>query len=151
MADVTFYHHERADNGQRTGLTVDGLRALERFIPGSEERDPTLRWYVDATCTTDETLLTQHDAFSWWATHSDVIRQSLKMAAHMLDSGIDMDSLPWRFEFPSTDGPVRLSVSAMRRFDAIDIAARIRQVNDSLESPTALSPIGEGLRTCPTV
>jgi len=43
MPTVTFFHNERVDDARRTGLYVDDARAFERFAPGDEEYDPSLR------------------------------------------------------------------------------------------------------------
>ena len=152
MTDVTFYHHERADGATRTGLTVDGSRALERFVPGDEERDPTLRWYVDVTFSSGQPPLTQEAAREWWVDHSAEVRSALEATASRLEVGIDMDFLPWRFEWPGPNGPARVSVSAMRRYAGVEVSRKISQMAG--EGWAALSeflqPIGEGVRAWPT-
>ncbi len=152
MAEVTFYHHERADGGRRTGLTVDGLRALERFVPGTEDRNPALRWYVDVICSTDSPPDTQEAAVEWLSAHAAEIRAALEEASEQLAAGMDMDSVPWSFERRGADGPMRVSISAMRLHVAADIANRIREflATDWPQLLGSLLPVGHGARTWPT-
>ena len=78
MAEVSFFHNERDDNGTRTGLNVNGRRALEQFVPGDGEPDPSLRWYVDAVISTKSPPKTQTAAAVWLAKHSAQLKRRLK-------------------------------------------------------------------------
>lgn len=127
MDTISFFHNEREDNGKRTGVSVNGERALERYVPGDEDRNPGLRWYFDIVYPTNSPPATQESAMNWFAEHVDSIKSSLEFAANKLENGIDADQIPWSFERQTADGPVRVTVSAMRRYDALNIANRIRQ------------------------
>lgn len=127
MAEVSFFYNEREDNGKRTGLAINGERALERFVPGDDERNPGLRWYFDVIYPTNTPPATQEAAIHWFAQHADAIKTSLEDAAIKLENGIDADSTPWSIVRPTPDGPVRVTISAMRRYVAVDISKRILQ------------------------
>ena len=126
MAEVSFFHNERDDNGTRTGLNVGGRRALERFIPGDEESDPSLRWYVDVVISTKSLPKTQSSSAIWLTKHADAIQEALEAAAARLEVGLDFDSMPWTFKHRSAQGIIRVSVSALRCLAAREIAKRIR-------------------------
>lgn len=76
MADVQFYHQERVDGGRRSGVTVDGTTVLHGFIPGGDEYDPALEWYVDVTLVTANPP-TQVNALTWLNNHKPEIDQAL--------------------------------------------------------------------------
>lgn len=113
MARVNVFHNVRIDGARRTGLTVEGLRALEYYVPGSEEWDPSLLWYFDAICFDESPPETQTQATAWLASHADTIEGALTAAADRLQAGLDSD-VPWSFVWPGPRGPGRVYVSAMR-------------------------------------
>ena len=145
MADVQFYHQERVDGGMRSGVYVDSDAMLHGFVPGGEERDPALTWYADVTLSTptppgDETVV------AWLQAHAPEIRAALGDAAEQLHSGLDVDTMPWELQRQGSEGPIRVSVSAMRRFPARDISKNLHRL--ATEDWIALSPVATsvGLR-----
>lgn len=129
MSDVTFFHNERVDDARRTGLTVNGSRALEHYVAGSEERDPSLRWYVDVIFYTGAPPAASA-AGAWLVAHADTIRDALTDAADRLTAGVDADGAPWSFERPGPDGPVRVSLSALRSETGHGVGLKVRRLLD---------------------
>ena len=125
MADVQFYHQERVDGGRRSGVTVDGDAVLHGFVEGSEVRNPALTWYADVTLSTP-TPPRDATSLAWLLGHAAEIRAALDDAAEQLGTGIDVDVTPWEFETAGPEGPIRVSVSAMRRFTARNISQKLR-------------------------
>lgn len=130
MPTVTFFHNERADDALRTGLYVDDARAFERFVPGGDEYDPSLRWYVDVGVPVAEAPETQTAAAEWLAEHADSLRVALDVAAERLHAGIDSDGGPWSFDVDTPDGTTRVTVSAQRRASAKHLGERLRELID---------------------
>lgn len=126
MADVQFYHQERVDGGRRSGVTVDGTTVLHGFIPGGDEYDPALEWYVDVALVTANPP-TQVNALTWLNNHKPEIDQALTEAANVLSSGIDADSMPAEFGRSGTEGPIRVTVSAMRRLIGRRVGEKLQQ------------------------
>jgi hypothetical protein len=127
MAEVTFYHQSRVDGGQRSGLTVDGEAVLHAFQTDSEEEfDPTLEWFVDVAFTTD-TPPTAATALAWVRDHASEIRQSLLDAAGRFDLGID-PPMPADFHRTGPEGPIRVSVAAMKRLVGRGIGQKLRHL-----------------------
>jgi hypothetical protein len=127
MATMTFYHQERADGGRRTGLDVDGEAVLHSFAPGNdEESDPTLLWYVDVRISDAAPPTSHEEAAAWLARHADEIQAALSAAAGELGCGIDVDLLPWQFEYRAASEPILVSVSAMRRLAAREVGAKLQ-------------------------
>lgn len=126
MADVQFYHQERVDGGRRSGVTVDGTTILHGFLPGREEYDPALEWYVDVTLVT-ENPPTPANALSWLTIRAPEIRRALKEAADSLSVGIDANSMPAEFGSRGTEGPIRVTLSAMRRLIGRQIGGKLQQ------------------------
>mgnify|MGYP005867575247 CR=1 FL=1 len=126
MAEVILFHQERADGGRRSGLVVDGETVLHGFLPGADEHDPALVWYVDVSLATSAPP-TPTNALSWLDHHEDEIRNSLTRVADALNLGIDSYSMPAEFTYPGTDGTVRVTVSAMRHVTGRQIGEKLRQ------------------------
>ena len=125
MADVTFYHQVRVDGGRRSGISVDGLSILHGFIPGDEEYDPALEWYVDVTLVTARPP-SEANALAWLIAHAVEFRQVLKEDADLLSTGIDANSMPAEFARPGAEGPIRVTVSAMRRLIGRQIGEKLQ-------------------------
>lgn len=125
MADVTFYHQERFDGGQRSGVTVDGRTVLHGFVPGAGEYDPELEWYVDLSLPTTNPP-TETDALQWLAVNERVIRDGLVSTAAKLECGLDNSAMPWETTTPGPEGPIRVSVVAVRRLLARQVGDKLR-------------------------
>jgi hypothetical protein len=128
MAEVRFYYQERADGGRRSGLYVDGSPLLGVFLAGADDPDPKLLWYIDLVWETDTPPADQDEARAWLADRAADIRTLLQGAADELRGGIDVDLVPWSWEGATSHGPVRVSVSAMWRFAAVDVGRRVREL-----------------------
>ena len=144
MTDVQFYHQERVDGGMRSGVYVGGEAMLHGFIPGSEERNPALSWYTDVTLSTPSPP-DDATALAWLLDHASEIRAALDGAADQLSSGIDADAMPWECVTTGAEGPIRVSVSAMRRFPARDIAHNLRRLASADWSALFPAPAPVGL------
>ncbi|MGL6097233.1 MAG: hypothetical protein ACRC7O_15725 [Fimbriiglobus sp.] len=155
MTPIVFYHHERADGGRRTGLTVGGYRALEQFEPGDEsDRDSSLRWYFDVIHEVANPPDTQEAAAGWFAAHASDIRSAIQTATERLSNGADMDGLPWVMEYNSESGTrYRVAVSAMRRYVSTHVGdALAKFLAGDWESFVTNPPfVGEGVRAWPVV
>ena len=127
MAEVTFYYQERVDGGHRSGLNVDGISVLHGFVPGDTDRDPALAWYMDVTLAT-VTPPTHATAMVWLNSHTAEIRVSLAEAAEALSLGIDVDSMPAEFGRNGSEGPIHLTVSAMRRLTGRHVGEKLQQL-----------------------
>jgi hypothetical protein len=127
MAEVTFYHQERVDGGRRSGVHVEGDMVLQGFVPGSEEYDPVLEWYVDVTVPT-ATLPTETSVRDWLVEEGSAIREALIAAADKLECGIDNNAMPWEIVLQGSAGPSRVSVAAIRRFTGRNIGEKLRQL-----------------------
>lgn len=84
MTEIAFFINARQDGGLRTGIDVNGETIWHHFIPGPEDADPALLWWVDVTCKGD--LPSGPDAArQWMLDQSDLIRNALKRAADDID------------------------------------------------------------------
>lgn len=126
MAEVIFYHQERVDGGQRTGITVDGDAVLHGFVDGGSETNPMLAWYLDVSWKTDAPPV-ESNALSWLKQRDGEIREVILVAAQELSGGIDVDTFPWTRKQKTKIGTLRVSVSAMRRLTARDIGGHLKR------------------------
>ena len=134
MSEVTFYHTEREDNGRRTGLAVNGFTAdgMETVVPGQDDDfDPAIRWYVDVLCPVDDPPRNPMSLAIWFKVNGERIRVVLEEAAERFRAGIDQVGSPMSFEKDSADGPIRVSVSAQRRYDARHVGEGIQKLLDT--------------------
>src|SRR5262249_55208883 len=97
-----------------------------------EERDPSLRWYVELRCNGKvPELRTSEDARKWLSEHSGLLRDALNKAAEELSGGLDIDHLPWSWSYP--DAPkgwtIEVVVSAMRRLAGLEVAKKIQRLS----------------------
>jgi len=126
MSIVTFFHHERGDDATRTGLTVDGRRGLEQFTPGGEEYDPAIRWFVDVNVPEVSPPSTRAELAVWLTCHHETIKSALVSAEERLAAGFDSMEGPWTFDMATPGGPVRVAISAQRRYDGAQIGNHLR-------------------------
>lgn len=126
MPLVVFFHNVRDDNARRTGVSTGNQRLIDYFVPGDEEPTPALRWYFDLVVEVEEPPSTPDQARQWLDAHADEFRRVLTETADRLTGGIDTDLLPWTYEYRTADGPIRVSLSAMRRYDARHVANNLR-------------------------
>jgi hypothetical protein len=133
MATLTFYRQARADGGLRTGIEIDGETLLEDYLPGGQEHDPALLWYVDLRCEGDS-LPTEPEAVrEWFLENARLIQSGFATCAEELKVGVDsfdQDFRPYERRIGQTpDGTVlRVCVSAVRRMDARKIAVELRRI-----------------------
>jgi hypothetical protein len=122
MSTVSLYHNDRVDGGKRTGLEINGQRAFEQYVPGGEERDPAIRWYLDVDLPAAKTPMNRRESALWLRTHHRQIEEVVTQAKKELGAGYDADGLPWLFNWESPEGVIQLKVSAQRRYSAQNIA-----------------------------
>jgi hypothetical protein len=129
MAKMTLYRQTRVDGGVRTGLELDGLSALESFVPGSEDRDPVLLWFLDLRMRGDALNFgDMEEGRDWLLQHADAVTQVLNEAADRLASGMDRDYLPWNWETSLPDDVrVQVYVMAVHRLTAQRVGEYVRQ------------------------
>lgn len=136
MPEITIYQQERKDGGLRTGVQCDGQTLLHHFQEGSEEYDPALLWFVDLRCEGEmPELSTPEEARQWLAQWSDLLHDALNMAINELSSGLDVDFQPWERSYTRSPAgwKVRVVVSAMQRFAALQIAEKLSQFSQRWE------------------
>ena len=130
MAKVVFFRNARQDGGFRTGIEVDGDTIWHHFVPGSEDADPALLWWVDVTCEGD--LPSDPDAArQWMLSQADLVRSYLKQAADDIDPvGFDVELQPFRRNYISGGVRVEIATSAHRRIEAREMGAVLRDLSD---------------------
>jgi len=134
MSEVTFYHHERADGGRRTGIEFDDYRGLEYFQETSDEDavDPTLLWFVDVKTTAPAPIETVPQAATWLAEHTQDIQQSLSEVADQLTIGFDMDSMASSYSFELGGRKYDVEVGGQNRIVRRKLGERLREFSKDL-------------------
>lgn len=134
MSEVTFYHHERADGGRRTGVEFDDYRGLEYFQETNDEDavDPTLLWFVDIKTTSAVPIETVPQATSWLAEHTEEIQQSLVKAADQLAIGFDIDSMASSYSFEVGGRRYDVEVGGQNRIVRRRFGERLRDFTKDL-------------------
>lgn len=95
MTKLTFFYHKRKDAAVRIGVEVEEDRVLERYIPGQENSDSALLWYIDVRCSTDEEISADSEAVrKFFLKLSTPIQVALKSVANELSVGLDSDIWP---------------------------------------------------------
>jgi hypothetical protein len=151
MAGLTFYHRKRLDGGIRTGIMLGGTTVSERFEEGQEDYDPSLIWSVDLRCSGAGLPDTADKAKQWLLDHERIIRDGFSRFAEQLRARSDPTGaylLEWN-EFPSHPEGVEMKIvcGAMRRVDALGLAATLRDVRDRWrELILSLSPTQPAMR-----
>jgi hypothetical protein len=146
MPRITFYHHRRRDGGTRTGVDVDDVTVLQRFVPGKGEPDPVLLWFVDVRSSGRSLPEDAEGARRWLIERGAVVREALHSLAQEVRAGIDEQS--WPLVRPVAGAPrgVRMEIacSAIRRVEARDLAGILADVaaawEDRLRDLPAVEP-----------
>ncbi len=135
MAQITFYRQRRQDDGQRTGIEIDGNTAFQRFDEGNKSSDPALLWYVDVQLSGASVPHDPDRARDWLLKNGSVISRNLKALAEQVPVGIDPGDWPLRKGF-SVLQRVKgvITCSAVRRVAAKNIAGELRDIADNWNS-----------------
>jgi len=132
MRKLDFYRQAREDGGIRSGLEIDEATYFERFESGSEENDPTLKWWVDVRCRGRGLPRKPEEAKQWFLDKGALIKSGLLRLADRLEAGMDKDIYPL---FSAVSGfpkgtKVTIACSTTRRMTA-------RQIGDVLKDVAA--------------
>jgi len=130
MPKLIFYRQQREDGGVRMGIDLNGDRIFERFDRGPGESDPGLIWYVDVILENPDMPTAEDDLRPWLLDQSDIVINVLREMADHVPAG--MDPGDWPYHHQRHVGELRLKVicSAIRRLEAREIGARLRDVAD---------------------
>jgi hypothetical protein len=144
MSEIVFYRQTRVDGAVRTGLSINGSTALERFETGADEFDPVLLWFVDIRCKGAQLPCEPEEARQWLIANTAWIIKGLDEVAEELSVGIDID-LPFERVLTGSPNKIRAVVvgAAMRRFEAKQIATEIGSIRRHWKRLLAsLEPVG---------
>lgn len=129
MTKIVFYRQKRRDGGTHTGLTIDGVTALES-VEGInwEESDPILLWWVDLRCEGKKLPNRPEEARRWLLEHRELIGEAFEVLADELRAGMDYNTWPLLWRVPNPPRGVRLVIAceAMYRSDALAMADVLR-------------------------
>ena len=128
MSKVTFYRQKRFDGGIRTGIDIDGDRALHHYEPGKGDENPALQWYVDLRISGD--LPDAPDELrAWLLGHASKICNALNDLSRK-HIGTDEDLVPFQAELPTIQKGVKIVVvwSAVRRVNNLEFTEVLRQL-----------------------
>jgi hypothetical protein len=132
MAELIFYRQVRRDGEVHTGLTINGITALEleEGIKPVEDQDPILLWWVDLRCEGKKLPNQVEEARQWLLGHGPFISEAFEALADELRVGMDYNSHPLLWRVPNPPRGVRMAIvcEAMYRSDALAIAKLIRGV-----------------------
>lgn len=130
MTEIAFFINARQDGGMRTGIDVDGETIWHHFVPGSEDADPALLWWVDVSCEGD--LPNDPDGVrQWMLEYADLIRNALKQAAGDIEPvGFDVEMRPFWREYASGNVRVVVVASAVRRLQAREMGAVLQDLSN---------------------
>lgn len=146
MEKLAFYRQARADGGVRTGVDLNDTPLLHDFQKGTDDRDPTILWYVDVEFEGDALPRDAEEARQWLLRRSRSIANSLLAAADEISAGIDVGSWPVKQSMVYLPRGVLGTVgfSAIRRVDCRQIAERLRELANQWRSIIrALPPMRE--------
>jgi len=130
MTKITFFANKRQDDGFRTGIDIDGETIWHHFVPGSEDADPALLWWVDVSCEGD--LPSDPDGVrQWMREHADLIRKYVNQAAGDIDPvGFDVELRPFRREYLSGNVRIVVVASAVRRLEAREMGVVLQDLSN---------------------
>ena len=136
MPQVTFFRQARIDGGVRTGVDVDRSTVLMRYEPGTDEHDPSLKWYVDVRCDGPALPTEGEEARQWLVEHAVLIKDELLCAGRHLELGFDSEARPFerRVESPPADTTILIVASAQRRVMGRDMASTLQSLADDWEA-----------------
>jgi hypothetical protein len=137
MNKIKFFYQERCDGGARTGIGINDLLVLHRFVPGSAEHDPALLWYMDVVFEGLSLPEEPDNARQWLQSQSHTIKRSLDQTAKHLEIGLDIsEEWPFRQEIAGTSQSVlgNVFVSGVRRLSEGELAEKIRSVANNWDT-----------------
>lgn len=151
MTKLTFFHHKRKDGAVRSGVELDDELLLQKYIPGAEERDSALLWYVDVRCTVEGSAVTANagSARMFFERIGEPVEQALQDCAEELAVGLDSEVWPLRKAIKNLPAGIRGEVvcSAMRRVADGELSQLLRELasnwianlNELREEPAAIA------------
>lgn len=146
MATIKFFYQERYDGGVRTGIGVNDEMVLHRFLPGDEDSDPALLWYLDVVFKGDSLPAGSDEAKQWLCDQSDTIKRELLQAAEHLVVGLDVGpDTRYRATLVLMDSATgEIMISGARSLSERELADKVRSVAASWdEIMTTLAPFVE--------
>jgi hypothetical protein len=133
MSNINFYRQARYDGGMRTGVEIDGETVLERFEQGNPPENNALLWYVGIRCSGNALPTEAKAAREWLLENASSLQQGIRAVADDLRAGID-SALPISRPICNVAGvTVQLSCTAIRRFEAVQIANTLNEVSSHWE------------------
>ncbi len=137
MRTVTLYRQARVDGGVRTGAEVDGRTVFMHFVPGDDDEDSALLWFIDVQISADNVPSRLELLQQWLVQHDGPVRAVLQEMADDLSLGIDTDG--WPFSRSKQFGAllVKVSCSAVRRLESREIALHLRDIAAHWQSYTS--------------
>ena len=108
---------------------MDGNSVLHSFVEGASEFDPSLEWYADVAMQSSRPP-TPECASDWLREHAKLIRESLSEASERFATGID-PPMPTEFHREDETGPIRVTISAMRRLVGRAIGEKLRRLAET--------------------
>ena len=130
MKTINFYRQVRVDGGKRTGVEIDGETVLERFERGNKTEDSALLWFVDIRCSGGNLPNEAEAAREWLLEKASIIQAGVREVANELRAGIDF-SAPISRKIPNVGKGITVEIccSAIRRLQALDIAAALDEIS----------------------
>jgi hypothetical protein len=146
MASATVFWQERVDGGIREGIDYEGTTVLEHYVPGHEDDDPALLWYVDVRFEGSIPASSPESLRDWLTQIEGQVKPGLDAVADDLAAGTD-GLVPVQRPLPlSLDGVTACVVATgIRRINARRIGERIRDLgnrwSEMLSSMQSLSSV----------
>ena len=136
MRTIAFYRQKRFDEAVRTGIEINDAPAWESYEEGPDDHDPGLLWYVDLVFEGEALPTGVEESRRWLMEQSSFVREVLTDTASSIEVGFDVEPGPFRREFrmPSADVALTVSISAVHRLVAIEMAAVIKQIADDWDA-----------------
>jgi hypothetical protein len=131
MTKLTFFHQKRKDSAIRTGVEVNDELALENFVPGDNERDPVILWYIDIRCESKADFPPDPEAARLFFTRiAPRISMALLDLARELAAGLDSDTWPARRRISNLPPGIKaeLACSATQRVAGGEISMALEKL-----------------------
>ncbi len=132
MSQVAFYRQCRFDGGLRTGIDIDGIEHWHDYVPGPDDGDAGIIWFIDVRIE-GETLPDDPDeVFTWLNTHSTEITTALRRFAEHYEVGLDAGPYPQRWEIERLPGDVdgEVVLSAANRIEGRQLGVLLGELAD---------------------
>lgn len=136
MPQLTYYRQARIDGGVRTGIDVDGSTVLARYEPGTDEHDPSLKWYVDVRCDGPALPTDGEAARRWLVENTNLIKDELLSVGRQIELGFDAETRPFerRVASPPEGTTIVIVASAQQRTLGRDMSSTLQRLSDEWEA-----------------